>query len=163
MLKGQNWGSIVWHQVGGIFCLCCLNANITMGELGEFICFSVNESGSFYMNDTAYMHFSKADHIWFGYQPLVDLFGALVVRLETRATLWRFHFPYQIVKVWSSCSIWARWERWGMQLSFLSPCGRQKEMNQEIIFSIATDPSISCTPHVSFKKSSPNFFIPQFY
>ena len=71
----------------GLAVCAVFNANITMGELGEFICFSVNESGSFYINDTAYMHFLKADHIWFGYQPLVDHFGALVVRLETRATL----------------------------------------------------------------------------
>ena len=51
------------------------NAHITMGELdelGEFICFSVNESGSFYIHDTTSMHFSKADHIWFGYRPLAD-------------------------------------------------------------------------------------------
>ena len=89
----------------GLAVCAVFNANITMGELGEFICFSVNESGSSYKNDTAYMHFSKADHIWFGYQPLVDRFGALVVLLETRATLRRFHFPYPIVKVWSSCSI----------------------------------------------------------
>ena len=54
------------------------NAHITMGELdelGEFICFSVNESGSFYIYDTTSMHFSKADHIWFGYRPLADLGG----------------------------------------------------------------------------------------
>ncbi|RVW79813.1 Disease resistance-like protein DSC1 [Vitis vinifera] len=50
------------------------NANITMGELGEFLCFSVNESGSFYIDDGASMHFSKAAHIWFGYRPLADLF-----------------------------------------------------------------------------------------
>ena len=45
-----------------------------MGELGEFLCFSVNESGSFYIDDGASMHFSKAAHIWFGYRPLADLF-----------------------------------------------------------------------------------------
>ena len=32
------------YQVDGIGYLCCFNANITMGELGEFVCCSVKES-----------------------------------------------------------------------------------------------------------------------
>ena len=61
-----------WYntKLMGLAVCAVFNANITMGELGEFICFSVNESGSFYIDDTASVHFSKGDHIWFGYRPL---------------------------------------------------------------------------------------------
>ena len=54
----------------GLGVCAVFNSHITMDELG----FSVNESGSFYIDDTASMNFSKADYIWFGCRPLVDLF-----------------------------------------------------------------------------------------
>ncbi|KAL6328689.1 hypothetical protein AAG906_003374 [Vitis piasezkii] len=43
-----------WYntKLKGLVVCVVFNANITMGKLGEFICFSVNESGSFYMDDT---------------------------------------------------------------------------------------------------------------
>ncbi|KAL6329288.1 hypothetical protein AAG906_015494 [Vitis piasezkii] len=60
-----------WYntKLMGLAVCAVFNAHITMGELDE-LGFSANESGSFYIDDTASMHFSKADHIWFGYRPL---------------------------------------------------------------------------------------------
>ena len=54
-----------WYntKLMGLAVWAVFNSNITMGELGEFLCFSVNESGSFYIDDGASMHFSKAAHI----------------------------------------------------------------------------------------------------
>ena len=88
----------------GLAVCVVFHPNIGMGKFGRSEYFSMNESGGFSLHNTASTHFSKADHIWFGYWPLVDLFGALVVHLETRATLWRFHFLYPIVtgKAWKS-------------------------------------------------------------
>ncbi|KAL6329292.1 hypothetical protein AAG906_015499 [Vitis piasezkii] len=44
-----------------------------MGKFGGSAYFSMNESGGFSLDNTASMHFSKADHIWFGYQSLFRL------------------------------------------------------------------------------------------
>ena len=43
-----------------------------MGKLGRSAYFSVNDSGGFSLDNTAPMHFSKADHIRFGYRSLIS-------------------------------------------------------------------------------------------
>ena len=57
--------------MGFAFCFVS-RPNISMGKLGRSAYFSVNDSGGFSLDNTAPMHFSKADHIRFGYRSLIS-------------------------------------------------------------------------------------------
>ena len=57
----------------GLAVCVVFHPNIGMGKFGRSAYFSMNESGGFSLHNTVSMHFSKADHIWFGYQSLFRL------------------------------------------------------------------------------------------
>ena len=106
--------------------------NIGMGKFCRSEYFSMNESGGFSLHNTASTHFSKADHIWFGYRPLYgEVFSPSIDHLKVS-----FAGSNRAGEVVKKC---------GVRLVFEQdePCGREEEMN-----------------HVSFRKSGLNFFIP---
>ena len=139
----------------GLAACAVFHPKFSMGKFGRSAYFSVNESGGFSLDNTTSMHFSKADHIWFGYRLIsgVDLRDHLKVAFATSKV------PGEVVK---KCGVRLVYEQDEMgNASFLSaPCGREKEMNQ--IQSQDTAASISRLPPVSFRKSGPNFLFSQF-
>ncbi|RVW29914.1 TMV resistance protein N [Vitis vinifera] len=67
----------------GLAVCVVFHANIGMGKFGRSAYFSMNESGGFSLHYTVSMHFSKADHIWFGYRPLFgDVFSSSIDHLK---------------------------------------------------------------------------------
>ena len=144
----------------GMATCAVVHPKFRMGEFGRSAYFSVNESGSFSLDNTTSMRFSKADHIWFGYRLLsgVDLRDHLKVTFATSRV------PAEVKK----CGVRLVYEQDKMgNAPFLSaPCGREKEMNQiqsqETSKYYDTAASISRIPPVSFRKSGPNFLIYQF-
>lgn len=93
----------------GLAVCAVFNAHITMGELDE-LGFSVNESGSFYIDDGASMHFSKAAYIWFGYRPLADLFWGSGGSFRNQSNTLKVSFSISNsegkgLRKWCSCSI----------------------------------------------------------
>ena len=116
----------------GLAACAVFHPKFSMGKIGRSAYFSVNESGGFSLDNTTSMHFSKADHIWFGYRPLFgDVFSSSIDHLKVS-----FAGSNRAGEVVKKC---------GARLVFEQdePCGREEEMN-----------------HVSFRKSGLNFFIP---
>ncbi|WKA00211.1 hypothetical protein VitviT2T_018593 [Vitis vinifera] len=109
----------------GLAACAVFHPKFSMGKIGRSAYFSVNESGGFSLDNTTSMHFSKADHIWFGYRLIsgVDLRDHLKVAFATSKV------PGEVVK---KCGVRLVYEQDEMgNASFLSaPCGREKEMNQ---------------------------------
>ncbi|KAL6328608.1 hypothetical protein AAG906_003293 [Vitis piasezkii] len=109
----------------GLAACAVFHPKFSMGKFGRSTYFSVNESGGFSLDNTTSMHFSKADHIWFGYRLIsgVDLRDHLKVAFATSKV------PGEVVK---KCGVRLVYEQDEMgNASFLSaPCGREKEMNQ---------------------------------
>ncbi|XP_019079004.1 disease resistance protein RPV1 isoform X2 [Vitis vinifera] len=92
--------------------------NIGMGKFGRSEYFSMNESGGFSLHNTASTHFSKADHIWFGYRPLYgEVFSPSIDHLKVS-----FAGSNRAGEVVKKC---------GARLVFEQdePCGREEEMN----------------------------------
>ncbi|KAJ9687193.1 hypothetical protein PVL29_015874 [Vitis rotundifolia] len=109
----------------GLAACAVFHPKFSRGKFGRSAYFSVNESGGFSLDNTTSMHFSKADHIWFGYRLIsgVDLRDHLKVAFATSKV------PGEVVK---KCGVRLVYEQDEMgNASFLSvPCGREKEMNQ---------------------------------
>ena len=141
----------------GLAACAVFHPKFSMGKIGRSAYFSVNESGGFSLDNTTSMHFSKADHIWFGYRLIsgVDLRDHLKVAFATSKV------PGEVVK---KCGVRLVYEQDEMgNASFLSaPCGREKEMNQIQSQETDTAASFSKLPPVSFMKSGPNFLFSQF-
>ncbi|WKA00217.1 hypothetical protein VitviT2T_018598 [Vitis vinifera] len=95
--------------------------NIGMGKFGRSEYFSMNESGGFSLHNTASTHFSKADHIWFGYRPLYgEVFSPSIDHLKVS-----FAGSNRAGEVVKKC---------GARLVFEQdePCGREEEMNHAL-------------------------------
>ena len=141
----------------GLAACAVFHPKFSMGKIGRSAYFSVNESGGFSLDNTTSMHFSKADHIWFGYRLIsgVDLRDHLKVAFATSKV------PGEVVK---KCGVRLVYEQDEMgNASFLSaPCGREKEMNQIQSQETDTAASFSKLPPVSFRKSGPNVLFSQF-
>uniref|UniRef100_F6H8X9 TMV resistance protein N n=1 Tax=Vitis vinifera TaxID=29760 RepID=F6H8X9_VITVI len=102
----------------GLAVCVVFHANIGMGKFGRSAYFSMNESGGFSLHNTVSMHFSKADHIWFGYRPLFgDVFSSSIDHLKVS-----FAGSNRAGEVVKKC---------GVRLVFEQdePCGREEEMN----------------------------------
>ena len=113
----------------GLAVCAVFHPNISKGKFGRSAYFSMNESVGFSIDNTASMHFSKAEHIWFGYRPLYgQVFSRSIDHLEVS-----FSESIRAGEVVKKC---------GVRLIFEQdlPFGRE-EMN-----------------HVSLRKSGPNFF-----
>ncbi|KAJ9687191.1 hypothetical protein PVL29_015872 [Vitis rotundifolia] len=68
-----------WYntRLMGLAVCAVFHPNISKDKFGRSAYFSMNESGGFSIDNTASMHFSKADHIWLGYR---SLFGVVFSR-----------------------------------------------------------------------------------
>ncbi|KAL6329283.1 hypothetical protein AAG906_015487 [Vitis piasezkii] len=102
--------------------------------------FGSADSDDFSLDNTASMHFSKADHIWFGYRLLckLDLRDHLKVLISTSSC------RREVVKKCGVRLVYAQDEMGNAW---------RKEISEHFPFSILW---------VSFRKSGPNFLIPQF-
>ncbi|KAJ9687371.1 hypothetical protein PVL29_016026 [Vitis rotundifolia] len=74
-----------WYntRLMGLAVCVVFHLNISMGKFGRSAYFSMNESGGFSLDNTASMHFSKAEHIWFEYRSLFgDVFSPSIDHLK---------------------------------------------------------------------------------
>ncbi|KAJ9687367.1 hypothetical protein PVL29_016023 [Vitis rotundifolia] len=108
--------------------LCAVfGPNIGMGKFGGSADFSMNESGGFSLDNTASMHFSKADHIWLGFKALF--------RYDSRPSVDHLKVSFNANncadKIVKKCGVCLVYEQNDMEDPYipLAPCGWEEEKN----------------------------------
>ncbi|KAJ9687376.1 hypothetical protein PVL29_016029 [Vitis rotundifolia] len=110
--------------------LCAVfGPNIGMGKFGGSADFSMNESGGFSLDNMASMHFSKADHIWFGFR---SLFGEVLSPSidHLKVSFNHYNCADKMVKKCGVCLVFEQ-DEMGNPSFPLAPCGweEEEEMN----------------------------------